>query len=94
MITAPSVEQPCASRTETAQQRFDRIYVTSTEICRTLQVSRAAVLQARRRCLLPDPVSVRGAAIFVWERSAVQPYVDAWGLILRTRRSSSTQQPV
>lgn len=78
---------------ETPQQRFDRLYVTSSELCRDLGVTRPAILQARRRGLLPEPIAVNpqatasSAGLYIWERAIVQPYVDAWRLILTTRRN-------
>lgn len=72
---------------ETPQQRFDRMYITSAEICRDLRVTRPTVLQARRRGLLPDPIAVCGAAIYVWERPHVAPFLNAWKTILDVRRT-------
>lgn len=71
---------------ETPQQRFDRLYITSSEICRLLNVSRTAVLQARRRGLLPGAVCVKEGALYVWERAHVRSNLQAWQLILKTRR--------
>lgn len=82
MIAAPALEG-------TAQHRFDSTYITSVEICRDLGVSRSAVLNARRRKLLPDPVVVCGTAIFIWERATAKPYLDAWRVILGVRRAAA-----
>lgn len=78
----PSVEQP-----ETAQQRFDRVYITSTEICKDLRVARSVLLGARRRNLLPEPIAINGRSIYVWERAHVSPFVEAWRIMLSARRS-------
>jgi hypothetical protein len=72
--------------TKTAQQEFDEIYITSSEIGRELDVCRATLVSARRRGLLPDPIFVNGAQIFIWKRDIVRPYLDAWKLILQARR--------
>jgi hypothetical protein len=72
---------------DTAQARFERLYITSTEICRDLQVARAVVLQARRRGQLPNGISVNGGALYLWERTALQPYLDAWRISLRAHRT-------
>ena len=79
---------------ESAQVRFDRAYISSGEICRRMNVSRATVLQARRRGLLPDPVAIDDAHVYVWERAAVEPYLAAWALVLGVRRNhtASTAQ--
>lgn len=72
--------------TDTSQWRFDGKYVTSSEICKRLGVSRAAMTAARRRGMLPDPVSLNGTQIYLWEREVVQPYLEAWELTLKARR--------
>ena len=48
---------------KTAQQEFDEIYITSSEIGQELGVCRATLVNARRRGLLPDPIVVNGAQI-------------------------------
>lgn len=72
---------------QTAQQRFDANYITSTEIAGELQVSRTALVNARNRGLLPAPIAVNGTNIYIWERNEVRPFVDAWKLILNVRRA-------
>ncbi|QFR59653.1 hypothetical protein P6F33_gp52 [Pseudomonas phage Quinobequin-P09] len=58
---------------KTAQQEFDEIYITSSEIGQELGVCRATLVNARRRGLLPDPIIVNGAQIFIWKRDVVRP---------------------
>jgi hypothetical protein len=69
-----------------AQQAFDAKYVTAAEICSTLNVSRTAVLGARQRGLLPEPINVNDGMLYIWERETVRPYLDAWTLMIRVRR--------
>lgn len=76
---------------ETAQERFNRLYITSSEICRVLGVTRPAVMQARRRKLLPDAVAVNGTGLYIWERHTAQPYIDAWRLMLNVRRNNEVK---
>lgn len=71
-----------------AQKRFDETYISSSEICRTLSISRAAIVNARRRGLLPDPVVVNDIQLYLWERSTVKPYLDAWTIMLGARRGA------
>lgn len=71
---------------KTAQQEFDETYITSSEIGQELGVCRATLVNARRRGLLPDPIVVNGAQIFIWKRDVVRPYIDAWKLMLQARR--------
>lgn len=70
----------------TAQQRFDTLYISSLEIAERMRVSRPAVLHARRRGLLPDPVCVNDGQIYIWERAIVEPYMNAWEVSLKLRR--------
>lgn len=76
---------------KTAQQEFDEIYITSSEIGQELGVCRATLVNARRRGLLPDPIVVNGAQIFIWKRDVVRPYIDAWKLMLTVRRVKPAQ---
>lgn len=69
-----------------AQEKFDNTYISSSEICRELGVTRATIVNARRRGLLPDPVIVNDIQLYLWERKTVQPYLDAWSLMLKSRR--------
>ena len=71
---------------ETAQQRFDKLYITSHEIEKELKVERSSIFHARKRGLLPDPVQVGGARSYIWERASVRPYLDAWKITLQSRR--------
>ena len=71
---------------KTSQQEFDEIYITSSEIGQELGVCRATLLNARRRGILPDPIVVNGAQIFIWKRNLLQPYLDRWRNVLQERR--------
>jgi predicted DNA-binding transcriptional regulator AlpA len=73
---------------DNAQIRFDKAYITSGEICDRLGLCRTSVLQAKKRGTLPDSVMV-GGTMLIWERAKVEPYLDAWSLILRTRRATA-----
>lgn len=74
---------------ETAQQRFDRTYFTSAEICKEMGVNRTTVLSAKKCGLLPDPVLVNDKLVCLWGRSTVRPYIDAWKTVLRARRGNA-----
>lgn len=69
-----------------AQQRFNDTYITSTEICEKAGVTRPTVLRARQRGVLPDAISVGGDVTYIWERKAIQPYLDAWLFHLASRK--------
>lgn len=70
----------------TAQQRFEEIYITSTEICQRLSVNRASITQGRKRGMLPDPIVIRGSNQYLWEREKVEPFLKAWAISLSARR--------
>lgn len=60
------------------QMHFDERYITASEIANELGVSRPAVYYARKRGILPNPILVGSDMMFIWERSAVRPAIDAW----------------
>lgn len=70
----------------TAQEEFDKTYISSSEIRRELGITRATIVQGRRRGLLPDPVVINEAQIHLWKREVVRPYLDAWKISLQARR--------
>lgn len=76
------------SNVNPAQREFNERYITSVEITHKLRVSRTAILLARRAGRLPDPIDLHGR-IFLWERDKVQPYIDAWKIVLDTRRRAA-----
>lgn len=71
----------------TAQQEFDQKYITSSEIMKSLGVTRTTILTARRTGRLPNPIDIQGQ-IFIWEREKLKPYLDAWKIVLNVRRGS------
>lgn len=68
-----------------AQREFDERYITSSEVMRKMNVTRTSILAARRTKKLPDPIDIQGK-IFIWERAKLQPYLDAWKIVLDVRR--------
>lgn len=74
------------SEHQSAQAHFDKVYVTSYEVQKTLNVQRSTVTTANKKGLLPDPITIPGSRTFIWEREKVMPYIDAWRVVLETRR--------
>ena len=72
-----------------AQKEFDKKYITSSEICNTLDDCRTTILQARRSGRLPDGISVGEGQLYLWERAVVTPYLNAWKLLLDVRRGKA-----
>lgn len=75
----------------TPQECFDDKYVTSTELCVDLKVSRVSVLNKRRAGGLPGGIEIqtRGGStlVLLWEREHIKPHVDAWRKQLARRQA-------
>lgn len=71
---------------ETAQDRFNRKYISSVEIMKELNLNRSTLLYARKTGKLPGAIDVSEGRIFIWERETIQPYLDAWHMVLNARR--------
>jgi predicted DNA-binding transcriptional regulator AlpA len=63
-----------------SQEQFDKTFITASEIANEVGVSRTSVHHARRDGKLPDPIEVGDGLVFIWNRAAVTPYVEAWKL--------------
>ncbi len=61
----------------TNQEQFDKMYVTSSEICRRVGVTRAAVIQARAKNFLPEPIILEGT-LSLWKREDVEGQIVLW----------------
>lgn len=77
----------------TAQSEFDTKYISSTELCTTLGVTRATLVNGRRRGALPDPVRIDrpdgSPHIMLWLRAEVAPYIERWQAELADRRGAT-----
>lgn len=77
----------------TAQEDFDAKYISSTEICRDLDVTRASIVNARARGALPEPVQVKRANgdphIMLWLRQEAVPYIERWRAELEAGRAAA-----
>lgn len=82
------------SADKTPQQVFDETYISASEICRTLDVTRGAVTNAQKRGLLPEPIKVvqGDAYLCLWLRAEVQPKLDAWSIMLAARKRDRDAQ--
>lgn len=92
MPTLP-IEEETPNFADTAQGRFNRTYITSTEISKRMRVSAATVINARRRGTLPDPIVVNCTQIYLWERTEIEPYLQAWNLALQSRKGELRKDP-
>lgn len=73
-----------------AQERFDKAYITSTEIAMRLQVTRPAIHFRRQSGRLPNAIKVQGNQLCLWERDAIEPFLQKWQEELNAKRVSST----
>lgn len=62
-----------------AQTDFDTTYITSSEICRRVGVTRAAIVKARRQGALKDlqVVNVEDQ-LMIWRRAEAEPIIRNW----------------
>lgn len=65
-----------------AQNEFDKKYISSTEVCQELRVHRTTVLLALRTGRLPDAIVLRRPngtpQILLWERDVLAPVLADW----------------
>lgn len=71
-----------------AQERFDRMYITSSEIAQELSVTRPALHFRRKAGLLPDPIIVPGNQLVIWERETIRPWINKWKEQLASKRKA------
>jgi len=60
-----------------AQEEFDKLYITSSEIVRRLNITRGAIPKARSKGMLPDAILV-DRKLMIWKRDKIEPYIKAW----------------
>jgi hypothetical protein len=69
-----------------AQALFEATYVTASQIMRELGISRSALLYARKRGVLPDPIIINEGRLYIWQRKDVQANINAWKRMLDIRK--------
>lgn len=70
----------------TPETVFRVAYVTTAEIQRRVNVSRAAISQAVKAGKFPKPLDLDGS-IHIWPREAVEQNIKDWAKALTTRRN-------
>ena len=73
-----------------AQDRFDRMYITSSEIGKRLGVTRPAIHLRRKAGLLPNAIAVQDKQLFIWEREGIEPHLVQWETQLSSKRTTNT----
>lgn len=71
------------------QKDFDEKYITSSEICQYLGVTRPAIHFRRKAGELPGAINVFGQQLLIWERAQIQPHLDKWMTTLTARRAAA-----
>lgn len=74
--------------THLAQLMFNKTYISGAEIVKEVGVTRPALLYARRRGLLPDPIVV-SPSVHLWIRADVKPSIEQWKAELTAKRGPS-----
>lgn len=69
-----------------AQDRFDKAYITSSEIAQRLSVTRPAIHFRRKAGLLPNAITVPGNQLFIWERDFIEPHLRKWEEQLQSKK--------
>lgn len=71
------------------QGEFDNKYIGSVEICNTLDITRVALFQGRRRGFLPPPIIVPLTNTFLWVRTDIRDQIAKWQKRLDQRRGKA-----
>jgi hypothetical protein len=73
----------------TPQEDFDSKYVTSTELCVDLDVTRSSIFNRRKAGGLPGAIEVRtrdgSIHLLLWLREEIAPHLEQWRAQLRKR---------
>ena len=73
-----------------AQERFDKTYITSSEICQRLDVTRPVIHYRRKNGHLPNGIQLFGQQLIIWEREFIEPYLQKWQSSLENKRNAMT----
>lgn len=78
----------------TAQEEFDKKYITSTEICENLEITRPAIHFRRKAGKLPDCIKVHGQQLLIWERDKITPFLKEWEYAISSSRRRRSGEPI
>lgn len=72
------------------QERFDQTYISTTEICQRLGVSRTTIFHGARTGKLPESIMIRrsdgGIHILLWLRAEAEPMMVEWAKSIAARK--------
>lgn len=72
----------------TAQEQFDREYITSSEIYKELGVTRPALHFRRKAKKLPEAIVLPGGQLLLWHRAEIQPFLEEWKAHLKSKQGT------
>jgi predicted DNA-binding transcriptional regulator AlpA len=70
------------------QNVFDKVYISSKEMCDRLNVARSSLMHAYRRGTIPYPIQVNEGLVMLWVRETVEPFLVAWEHSLAEKRGN------
>ena len=72
------------------QEQFDRLYISSTEICHRLGINRTSVFNGARAGKLPEPINIfradGGTHITLFLRAEAEPMMLEWAKDIASRK--------
>lgn len=71
---------------ESPTDRFNRLYITSSEVGKLLSIPRATIVSGKKTGRLPNPIEVPGISLTIWEREKLMPFINEWQKTLNKRR--------
>jgi len=74
------------------QQEFDRMYMSSTELCEKVGCNRSTLLHARRQGKTPAPIKAEGIGTFIWKRDEAEVFIKQWKAERKAREDAIIQK--
>ena len=60
------------------QEDFDAQFITSAEILTRLGISRTALSYAKKFGRIPQPITINGGTVQLWNRNEMIPIIEQW----------------
>ncbi len=61
------------------QEEFDSYFITSNEVCEELNITKPAIIMAKRRGDLPPSLKIgESNRSMFWVRHELRPYIELW----------------
>jgi len=70
----------------TPTELFNSLYITSSEVCKMLEIPRATIVSGKNNGKLPNCIEVPGVNLTIWERAPLLPFIKEWKINLDKRR--------